>query len=148
MITKKFSLFVAGYVLGLTALACVGYLYADFSIKAERSQRVEEQRFRSDLAYVNLPRMNLTLSSSAGHQTGRVRIDLSLAVEKQYVGRMEDVEPRIAERIVGYIRQVDFDDISQPTATKWLRKRVLEEATNASSPLPIVDVVFNQLVIM
>jgi flagellar basal body-associated protein FliL len=145
--SKKLSLFIAGYIVGLTALAFIGYLYADFTIKAERRHQAEEQRFRSDLAYIALPRMNLTLPASAG-QSGRVRLDLKLAVEKQYAVRLEDVEPRIAERIVEYMHTLDFDDLSQPKATRWLRKRLLEEASAASSPLPIVDVVFDQLLIL
>ena len=143
---RKLSLFIAGYTFGLTMLACIGYLCADFTVKQQRMHRTEEQRFRTDLAYVNLPRLNLTLPATSG-QSGRVRIDLSLAVEKQYAGRVEDIEPRIAERIGDYVSKLDFDDLSQPKATLWLRKKLLEEAAS-TTPLPIIDVIFDQFVIL
>jgi flagellar basal body-associated protein FliL len=145
---KKMTLFITAYITGLVLLAGVGYYFAGFTIQDEHHKMVAEQRFRSDVSYVDLPRMNLTLSSLGGHQMGRVRIDISLAVEKKFIGRVVDVEPRISDRIVTYIRKLDFDDLSQPKATVWLRQRLLEEATAASSPLPIVDVVFQQFVIM
>jgi flagellar basal body-associated protein FliL len=144
---KKGTLFFIGYVTGLIILAGVGYLYADYKIQMARHDRLEEQRFRSDVAYVNLPRMNLTVGSST-HGTGRVRMDISLAVEKKYAGRIQDAEPRIADRLVEYMRNVDFDDLSQPRATVWLHKRLLEEASSASGSLPIMDVVLQQFIIL
>ena len=92
--------------------------------------------------------MNLTLTSPAGHGTGRIRLDITLAVEKKFAGRLADVEPRINDRLVAYMRKLDFDDLSQPKATMWLRQKLLEEAATASWPLPIMDVVFQQFVIM
>ncbi len=77
-----------------------------------------------------------------------MRIDISLAVEKKYAGRMEDIEPRIAERLGNYVRNLDFDDLSQPKATIWLHQELLEEASSASDPLPIVDVVFDKFIIL
>jgi flagellar basal body-associated protein FliL len=146
--SKKGTLFVAAYVTGLLTLACIGYFYADYRIQAARHQRMEDQRFRSDVTYIDLPRVNLTLGSSTGRGTGRVRMDISLAVEKKYAGRIEDVEPRIADRIVSYLRTVDFDELSRPKATVWLHKRLLQEAVSASDPLPIMDVVLQQFVIL
>ena len=145
---KKVQLFIAAYVLALVALAGVGYLYTDYAIQTERHQTAKDQRFRSDVAYVNLPRMNLTLPAAENRQGGHIRIDISLAVEKKYAGRVEDMGPRITDRISNYVRNLDYDSLSEPKATLWLHKRLLEEATNASNPLPIVDVIFENFVIL
>jgi flagellar basal body-associated protein FliL len=147
--SKRIQFFIAAYVAALVVLASVGYFYADYTIKADRQEKVLNQRFRSDVAYVNLPRMNLTLPAvDDSHQSGRVRLEISLAVEKKYAGRIEDLQPRITDRLVTYIRTLNFDSLSEPKATLWLHQRLLEEATSASTPLPIVDVIFEKFVIL
>jgi flagellar basal body-associated protein FliL len=145
---KKATFFVAAYITGLLVLACVGYFYADYQIQIDHRHKAEEQRFRSDVAYVSLPRMNLTLGSSDGHKIGRVRLDVSLAVEKKYLEKIQGAEPRIADRLVGYLQNVDFDELSQPKSTIWLHRRLLQEAAAASAPLPIMDIIFQQFVIL
>jgi len=71
-----------------------------------------------------------------------------LRLRNQYAGRIEDAEPRIADRLVEYLRNVDFDELSQPKATIWLRRNMLQEAAAASNPVPIVDIIFQQFVIL
>ena len=146
--SQRFQFFVAAYVVALIALAGIGYFFTDFTIRAERHEATREQRFRSDITYVNLPRMNVTLPSVDSHQNNHLRLDIALEVEKQYAGRVEDMGPRITDRIASYISKQDLDKLSEPRATLWLREKLLDEVISASAPLPVIDLIFERFVIL
>lgn len=144
----KTTLFVMAYVVALASLGTVGYIYADYKIKTDKHQTELNEKFHTDVTYVDLPPMNLTFSSSSAHTAGRVRINISLEVDKKYASKVEGYAPRITDRIVSYTQQLDFDEINRPSATKWLREHFLQIANTVSSSAPVIDVVFRQFLIM
>lgn len=133
----------------LLLLAVIGYFVSDYNSQQAEQKALENQKnFISDIAYVDLPRMNLTLSPSDAGKGGRVRLDLSLEVEKKNVGCLSRYQPRIADKLVNYIRQQDISSLRQADTRREFRSGLLEAVNKASYPVPIIDVVFKQLVFL
>lgn len=148
MKNTKTALFILCYTLGLALLAAIGYFSADYRLKADTHRFEVSDHFRSDVAYVDLPAMNLTMYTSSPNAAGRVRINLSLEVDKKYASKLEDYAPRITDRLIDYTRQLDFDEIKRPSATSWLRQRYLEISNDASTPVPIIDIIFKKFIVI
>ena len=144
---SKTALFLAAYLAGLVSLAIVGFLYADYTIKSERHKEVLNDKFHTDVTYISLPQMNMTMTSSVNQASGRVRINLSLEVDKKYATKVEDYAPHISESIANYMRKLDLEDVSRPGASKWLREHLLQIANKASATAPIIDVIFEQFLV-
>lgn len=148
MTPRKINLFLTAYVAALVLLAVVGYLAGDYTARldAERKAELASQHFASDVSYVDLPRVSMSLSSADG-SNGRIRIDMSIEVEKRNMGRIQDYQPVISERLVKYIRNLQVDDVRKPNAVPQLRKNLLKEV-NSVSRMPVMDIIFRQFVIM
>jgi flagellar basal body-associated protein FliL len=138
---------MAAYILGLSGLAAVGYIYADYKVEATRHVSVVNKKFETDVAYVDLPQMNLSIQSGDG-ASGRVRINISIEVDKKYAAKVEDYAPRITDRIVTYMQKQDFDEINEPHASKWLKPRLVQITNTAMENVPIIDIIFRQFLIL
>lgn len=149
MIRKKINKFIIGYSIALVVLAFVGYGVGDYTAQQQEQYRLHtpSNRFASDVSYVELPRMNMSLASNSG-QAGRIRIDITLEVEKKYLGRFEDFQPIITDRLTSYVRKLDMEEVSKPNAVPTLRRELLKEVNSVSYPMPVLDVVFRQFVLM
>jgi len=145
---NKMILFFAAYTFALLALAVVGY-YALVDTPAKRIQAARENpHFHSDIAYVDLPRITLTLTAPQSGRSGIVRMDIALEVEQKYVPVIEGASPKITDRLVAYSAHINYDDVTRPNATTRLRLDLLHQVNNASDPYPVKDVVFRQFVVM
>ncbi|MBV8059984.1 MAG: flagellar basal body-associated FliL family protein [Alphaproteobacteria bacterium] len=141
--------FVIAYLVGLFGLAVLGYYFADYALeKVQAKKTVINDKFQTDLSYVELPRMNVTLTSAHADFSGRVRMDISLVVEKKYADRLEGFKPRINDRLMSFASHMDLDTISRPQASALLRHYILKEVNAASFPVPVIDVVFRQFAVM
>lgn len=149
MKTRKINPFLISYILGLAVLACLGYTVGDFTAQMQKKNKIvaTNPHFATDVGFIDLPRMNLTLPSAAG-KTGRVRLDMTLEVDKQNMSRFEDYQPIITDRLVKYVRQLDAEDLHRPNAAPVLRKELLQEVNSISAPMPVIDIVFRQFLIM
>lgn len=149
MKARKINPLVIGYVTALALLACMGYIAGDYTarINQKSASPSTNQHFASDVGFVELPRMNMSISSSAG-DAGRVRIDMSLEVEKKNLARFEDYQPIITEHLNNYVRNLDIEEIRSPNAVPKLRKELLKEVNTMSFPVPVLDIIFRQFVIM
>lgn len=142
---RAFNPFILAYLLGLGGLAWVGYNYADYTLRTDVQSKTNDAIY-SDVQYIDLPRMNLSVAGTGG--SGNLRMDISLEVEKKYASRIEGYRPHISDRIINYVRSMDGADISKPAAAAKMREQLLEEAKGGSFPYPIVDVIFRQYVVM
>lgn len=141
--------YVVAYLIALITLAFVGYYFAGYELdKVQIQKSIKNDKFQTDLSYVELPRMNVTLSSSRSDFSGRVRMDISLVVEKQYADRLEGFKSRINDRLLSYTSRLDLDMVSKPQSAVWLRRNLLKEVNAASFPVPVIDIVFRQFAVI
>lgn len=135
-------------MVGLLTMAVIGYFVGDYSIRqAQIKKEMQSQNFISDVGFYDLPRMNITMTSEGGN-SAYVRVDVSLKVLKSDVGRLTDYYPRINDRLLTFIRHQDINELRQPVTQKLIRADLLREANKASYPIPIMDIVFRQIVIL
>ena len=149
---RRENLFLTTYVMVLTLLAVMGYVASDYTIRQQQARdaaaRGSSPSFTTDVGFVALPRMNMTMTSSKGQATGRIRIDISLEVQQKDLARLEDYQPLITDRLISYVRKLDIEDIRRPNAVPNLRQDLLKQVNNASYPVPVLDIIFRQFVIM
>jgi len=148
MAPRKVNMFLAGYIAALVLLAVLGYFAGDYTARMSEKRQAEiaSQHFASDVSYIDLPSVNMSLSSSEG-DTGRIRIDMSIEVEKKYLSRIQDYQPLIADRLVNYMRNIPANEVRRANAVPKLRKNLLKEV-NSVSRMPVMDIIFRQFVIM
>ena len=135
--------FYAGYAIAMVSLALAAYVFTGRHGPGGAPLSLPSH-FASDVIYVDLPRVSVDVGSGSGKHPGKLRMDLSLEVERQYAAQLEDYAPRITERLVDYMSRLDFDALSQPQATQIIRKYLVEQANTAGSPVPVVNVIFRQ----
>lgn len=150
MKTRKINPFLVGYIVGLGFLAFIGYGIGDFTANKISAKKVAvtNPNFSTDVSFVDLPRMNLSIPSSTGSATGRIRIDISLEVEKKNLARFEDYQPMITDRLLNYVRKLDAAEMHHPNAVPVLRQELLKEVNSFSYPVPVIDLVFRQFLVM
>jgi flagellar basal body-associated protein FliL len=150
MTLRKINPFLIAYAVGLIVLAAAGYACADFTMRADETHKelMREAKAHTDVAFVDVPRLNLMLPSFQGQRTGRVRMDIALEIDKKYTLELQGMMPRISARIADYARTIDIKDVTPPDATRRLRQNLLQEAAAGGFPIPIIDVIFKQFVIM
>ena len=144
---RKLNKFLVGYALSLVTLALLAYLFTSRHDTAADGGSLLKT-YASDVSYVNLPRVSLNVGSGSGAHPGRLRMDLSLEVDKKYAAQLEGYVPRITEKLADYTRTLDFDEISQPQAAQLIRKFLIEQANTAGSPVPVLNVLFRQYIII
>jgi flagellar basal body-associated protein FliL len=138
----------AGYFLLLGIMATAGYrIYSerDASLKPKTD---DSNYFQTDLSYVNLPRISLSIPSLQSNRMGNVRIELTLEVEKKYSDVIEGKMPRITDQLVAYMQNLDFERVAHPNSTDWLRPDLLQAVNAASKPTPVKDLIFRQFIVM
>ena len=148
----KLNPIFAVYIAGLVALAASGYFCASLTARPAQAPKLETAQAAQpavpSVAYVNLPTLDVMLPSFKGRAMGRVRMDITIAVDKKYEVQLKDLTPRITSRLTDYAREIDIDEAMGPHATQHLRQNLLQEATMASNPVPLIDVIFRQFVIL
>lgn len=147
---NKTTSFLIAYFAFLGAFSFAGYyLYADYSMRVTRQHSAKTTESQaSDLTYIDLPRISITLASIRTDHSGNVRMDITLEVEARYAAHIEGERPRITDRLVSYTQTLDYDELSRPKATLWLRPDLLKEVNTASAPYPIKDIIFRQFVVL
>jgi flagellar basal body-associated protein FliL len=144
---NKINPLVLSYVIVLVVLAAIGYLAEDYHMRFLQQKTLIAEDAPTALVFLDLPKMDVTLSSPAGAPE-RVKVALSLQVMRKNLLQLEGYQPRITDRIIVFLRQQDVEKIRQPAASSWLRKSLLSEANDAANnQVPITDVVFRQFVV-
>ena len=149
MKTRKINPFLAAYVVGLGCLAVIGYSCADFTMHIDHPAKTvaEQTQTHTDVTFVDLPRLNLVVPSAHGSR-GRLRMDITLEIDKKYALMLQGYTPRISERIESYAQAINIEDVTPPKATQQLRQDLLQEAATGGFPVPIIDVIFRQFVML
>ena len=146
-LNRKTTMFLLGYFGLFIGLACTAYMADGYLGLNKVHKKPENVRFVTDVGYVDLPRMNLTLASGGG-KTGKLSLDLSIEVEKKDAGRMQNYQPILSDRLITYTRALDIDELRNPMNQHMFRTELLEEAKSLTMPIPIVDIVIRRMVIL
>jgi flagellar basal body-associated protein FliL len=149
MKAKKNILFFAAYFVALTAFVWAGYFfYADYTLRSKaQTKPLLPGQFQTDITYIDLPRITVALSSNSGHGNN-IHMDISLEVETKYATNIEGYRSRIKDRLIDYMRSLNYDDLIRPKSTLWLKPELLNIVNTASDPLPIKDVIFREFIVL
>lgn len=146
-INRNFA-FVATYGIALCIFMWVGYYsYADYTLRARYHEQSTAQQFQTDLAYIDLPNISVTLPSSKPDGV-KLRMDITLAVEDQFAAQLVGYQPRITDRLIHYMEKMDYDDVVRPHSSVWLKPDMLAEINKASAPVPVRDLVFKEFIVL
>lgn len=144
----QIAMFFTIYILAVAASAFAGYYYyADYTLQKVQKHTRESGHFQTELSYVDLPRISVTLSTDNG-QSGIVRMDITLEVENKYVSEVEGFKPRITDRLIHYTQSLSYDDLSRPHSTVWLKPDMLQEVRQASEPAIVKDLIFREFLVL
>lgn len=147
---RKINPFVVAYVMVLIGLAVTGYILSDYTIRNEAAHKaaITNKNFATDIGFLDLPRINTSLPSGAAGRSGHLRMDITLKVEQKNLPRIEDFEPKITDRIVSYVQRLDMEDMQEKDSLPQLRKELLRQVNSASYPVPVIDIVFQEVVVL
>jgi flagellar basal body-associated protein FliL len=95
------------------------------------------------LAYVDLPRMTISLGNGVETQMG---VNISLEVARKDMVVLEGYMPQIMDRFNVYLPKVDVEEVARPTGIFWLRKSMLWQVNNIGMPVPVHDLRLQNLV--
>jgi len=148
VITRKQITFAVAYVFSFTALAAIGYFVGDYSIR-EKAHKIEMRSsvISADTAFYDLPHMNITVTSDTDSQN-RIRIDMSLEVQKNDLTRLSSYEPRIVDHLITYLRHQDMEMLRQASKENDFKAQLLEETNKASYPVPVMDIIFRRFIVL
>jgi len=148
MITRRQIAFAVIYVFSFTTLAVIGYMVGDYSVR-QKMHKIEmpSSVIAADTAFYDLPLMNLTVTSEAGNQD-RIRIDMSLEVQKSDLPRLESYQPRIIDHLINYLRRQDIEALRQASNEHVFKSQLLEETNKGSYPVPVMDIVFRRFIVL
>jgi flagellar basal body-associated protein FliL len=142
--------FLMTYFVTLGVFVWVGYYsFADYVMHAQQHQHMAISQFETDLAYVDLPHISVTLTPmDQNSRSGIVRMDITLEVENQFKARIVNEQPRITDRLVHYTENLSYDDIARPRSTVWLKPDMLVEINKITAPVPVRGLIFKEFVAM
>ena len=135
------------YIIGVAifvALAVCGYYMAD-RIGLIKHPVPVAHGFISDMAYLDLPRMTVSLG---GAGSVHVRVDIALEVARKDIPTLEGFQPRITDKLNAFFSKVQLDEIEEPASMPFLRQEMLRQINSVTAPIPVHDLMLRQLVIM
>lgn len=142
------AIFLVAYIMAFVLSAWAGYYYYnDYAMAKAPRPVITNPNFHSDLSYMDIPRISVTLPNSGAHP-GIVRMDISLEVDKKYVTRLEGLRPRLTDRLISFTENLDYDQLKDPDAAAMLKPQLLEKIRESTGDMPIRDVIFRQLLVL
>jgi len=148
--SNRFYFFVVGYAALFAMLAFFGTEEAA-RLRGERTNIIKEAESRLDAltkhkVIFNLPRMDVTMTALEG-ETHRMRLGISLEIDKKSVETFEGYQPRVSDRIVNFLNHQDINEFTGSNGMDKLRNDILFEANKASGPVVINDVIFSEFIV-
>jgi flagellar basal body-associated protein FliL len=147
MVTAKNRVF---YVYALSALmfltlAIFGYCVVDKNGHMRRPVPLAGN-FVTDMAYVDLPRINLQVGN-ADNET-HMRIEISLEVASKDKAVMEGYQPQITDRLNFFLARMKPEQLRKPQNVAHLREEMLRLVNGIGAPVPVHDLMVRQMIIM
>ena len=133
--TLRGSAFVLLYTAIFSAFAVLSYFAAYKDIFPHPAPASKTYRFETDFAYVDLPRLSASLSSSS--DTVHVQIDVTLEIAKKNASTLNIYKPRLTEKLNMFFSGLHPNQVLSSRSVPWLREELLKQVNNADLPVPI-----------
>lgn len=141
--------FVLAYALVFAGLAAVGYHCLPKSGENIRVSKKEAPIVLTDVAYVDLPPVIVSVEARQGvSTTPRVRVDLALEVARKDREVVEGYQPYITERVGTMLRGLSPEEIESTRNIGWIRSEMLRAVNTAGAPAQVQGVIFRRFVLM
>jgi hypothetical protein len=144
--------FIVSYVSVFVILALFGYYASGKGTFMEHASLYTKQRFHSDMGYIPLPRMNISMGGGGdgggGDSAPRLRMEIVLEVAHKDMDILSGYQPRMQEKINAYVLKLKTEDLKEKGSIVWLRAALLKQVNSAGSPVPVHDLYFQQFVMM
>ncbi|MFQ5535493.1 MAG: flagellar basal body-associated FliL family protein, partial [Sphingomonadales bacterium] len=99
-----------------------------------------------EVVFFDLPEILVTLNS--GGVTNYLKIRVALEIEdKEAVGRLEALLPRIVDNFQVYLRELRIDDINGSAGLFRLKEELLIRVNSAVHPVRVNDVLFKEMLV-
>ncbi|MDD3370521.1 MAG: flagellar basal body-associated FliL family protein [Alphaproteobacteria bacterium] len=134
--------FYAGSAALIIVLAILGFLYAGNVISSGSAPTTVRRSGAPEMSYIGLPRVNVAFSGPFAMQ---MQLDLTLEVEPRYAMIVEGYVPKVMDRLNAYFPRAKLDDLDRPHAMFLLRKEMLWEVNNIGIPVPVNDVLIQNM---
>jgi flagellar basal body-associated protein FliL len=99
----------------------------------------------SDMAYVDLPRMTVSVGNGSFRQA---RVDISLEIARKDIPALQGYMPQIVDKLNTFFPQVKFEGLDDPHTMYVLHKDLLWQLNSLDLPVPVRDLVFRKLIVM
>lgn len=148
--SKKLSLFV-GVFLALVGggggfyATHQGLLLAPESPKVEAETPEEKKENFSDLAFVSLEPVTVSMPRSSPYDHLRFRGELE--VPAKYKADVEMVIPRIVDVLNGYLRALEVSDIEEAASLTRLRSQMLRRVQIVAGPGRVNDLLVMEFIL-
>jgi flagellar basal body-associated protein FliL len=131
-------------VLMFLTLAIFGYCVADMN--GLRRPVPLAGNFVTDMAYIDLPRINLQVGDA--NNEAHMRIEIALEVAKKDIPTVEGYQPQITDRLNLFLAHMRPEQLRQLRNIPELRADMLRLVNDMGSPAPIHDLMLRQMIIM
>lgn len=146
----RFYFFIVAYCLAFASLAFFGTVEIENTYRPQKiiSQKTMDQiaAITKNKALYSLPRMDVTVPSIQGPDH-HLRLGINLQIDIKNLDQFADFQPRVSDRIVGFLNREDVASFQGPNGLQNLRNSLLFEANQASGPILISDIIFREFVL-
>ena len=147
---KKKKLILIGAIAGVVLLFAVaggGYFYLSSSKAKTEKQTQAAEEPKSKPVYYSLGDMIVNLSGEGKHPHYlKVKISLELADEKD-LPLIETIKPRVVDNFQVYLRELRMEDLRGSAGIYRLREELLMRVTEATQPIRVRDVLFQEMLV-
>ena len=131
----------------LFAVAGGGYFYLSSSKAKTEKQTQAAEESKSKPVYYSLGDMIVNLSGEGKHPHYlKVKISLELADEKD-LPLIETIKPRVVDNFQVYLRELRMEDLRGSAGIYRLREELLMRVTEATQPIRVRDVLFQEMLV-
>ncbi|HYN39604.1 MAG TPA: flagellar basal body-associated FliL family protein [Rhodospirillales bacterium] len=147
---RRLMLIAAGALLGLVAVGAGSYFAGLFdgllgtAIEAE-SNAAEQQTAAAEPVFYALPEILVSLNTS---ERRSIFLKVKMSLEIADAGdqpRIERLLPRIVDYCHVYLRELRPEEVQGSAGNARLREELLRRIATAVAPVPVRDVLFNEM---
>ena len=136
---------LAGGAGGFFATSTGLILAPESNSEKEKSQASDVPSLTSDIAFVPMEPLTISMPPSSKYKHLRFRGELEVAT--QHAGEVQTILPRIVDVLNSYLRALDISDIEEPAALARLRSQMLRRVQIVAGPGRVNDLLIMEFVL-
>ncbi|MFA4994441.1 MAG: flagellar basal body-associated FliL family protein [Bdellovibrionales bacterium] len=143
---KKRQFIIAGAAT-LLILAGAGFSVAGRGLisTASAAEHHQAEAEKVEMTYVEIPRMTVFFKGNVPKQ---MRLDVSLKVASKDVVILEGYLPQIQDKLNACLPRAKIEDLNKPRGMRLFRTELLWEVNNIGIPVPVQDIMLQNMIIM